>query len=95
MRDAMSYPIPLKRMHAVSTGVTLLKMNSECLSGDTLLANTESLSDCADACRDTAGCQYFIYGKSKNAKRCYWENTKDASCPEGFKTGVSGGLGWT
>ena len=72
----------------LSIGVTLVKMNSECLSGDTLLPNTESLSECADACRDTTGCQYFIYGKGKDAKRCYWENTQDASCPEGFKTGT-------
>ena len=36
-----------------------------------------------------AGCRFFIYGTGADvgtAGRCYWEQTKNAACPEGWET---------
>ena len=35
------------------------------------------------------GCRFFIYGTAAHADmtgRCYWEQTKNAGCPEGWET---------
>ena len=43
------------------------------------------MAECASACRDTNGCQFFVYGTRWKAGYCYWEKTASADCPEGWE----------
>jgi hypothetical protein len=62
------------------------QFNAECDSGDDNLGDKNSVGDCAKACADTAGCEYFIYGKGSKAKSCYHETTTSASCPNNWQS---------
>ena len=59
-------------------------MDNECKSIDQSLGEFESLEECANACKNIAGCHFFVYGKETKQGRCYWEKTADSSCPEGW-----------
>ena len=63
----------------------MAKRGAECKSADENLGNQVSLEDCAKACKEKTGCKYFVYGYGGKAKRCYWEKTKTADCPEGWE----------
>ena len=42
---------------------------------------------CANECRQRAGCKFFTFYQRTTDNEyfnCYWENTTDASCPEGW-----------
>jgi hypothetical protein len=43
-----------------------------------------SLEECAAACDNMAGCNFFIYGKDNKEGWCFWEKTSDSSCTEGW-----------
>ena len=64
----------------------LIKSNVGCKSVESSLGSRPSLSECANACRNTENCHFFIYGKGWLKKGwCYWEKTSEASCPEGWE----------
>ena len=69
-------------------GYNLLKSKHECGSSDTrwgsLIASPE---DCSTECSQKAGCKYFVFNNDDYLHHCKWENTNDASCPEGWKAG--------
>ena len=67
------------------TGPKLIKSDHECTSDDKKLGDFESLGQCANACKSTSGCNFFIYGKDSKQGRCFWEKTSDSSCPEGWE----------
>ena len=62
----------------------LIKTDYECKSSDQSLGEFASLEECANACKNIAGCHFFVYGKETNQGPCYWEKTSDSSCPEGW-----------
>ena len=64
----------------------MIKKDNECESGDSKLGTFETMQDCAKACKDKAGCRYFVFGKGKKAGRCYQEYTVDATCTEGWQS---------
>ena len=66
-------------------GYILIKPDVECKSGDENLGSFLSVNECANACKSTEECKYFIYGKNKKKGRCYWENTTGSSCTEGWE----------
>lgn len=63
----------------------VLKCGFECESDDVLLGEFSTISDCAIACRDKAGCKFVSYGTGDKAGQCYWEKTGDKNCPEGWQ----------
>jgi len=72
----------------------VLKHDAECKSRD-LMLHDDSQCDgvtcimavdmCASMCAAIDGCEYFIFGKGFKFGRCYWEQTTDPSCPEGWE----------
>ena len=68
-------------------GYTFLKSNVECNSDDKRIATVLNASACADACRNTEGCEFFIFGMvgTHKYKRCYWEKTNSTNCVEGWE----------
>ena len=63
---------------------TLRRSGAKCISDEVNLGFKDSVLDCAAACGAVAGCQFFIYGHGDNAGRCFFEQTEDATCTEGF-----------
>ena len=72
----------------------LLELGKECLSPDIYLGSSNNkqtamtASDCATLCRRRAGCKFFIFFQRSLIEEffnCYWENTWNSSCPEGWK----------
>lgn len=62
----------------------LIKEGNECLSKDEDLGSKETLEECAEACVETEGCVFFIYGTSKKNPGCHYEKTTSTRCPEGW-----------
>lgn len=54
----------------------------ECDSENSQLGFFESLQECSEVC-SSVGCEFFLY--DKNDGECLWEQTTDASCPEGLR----------
>ena len=66
-----------------SQGYKLIKKDHECATPDTNLHPAETVQKCAQKCREQNGCKYFIYGKGKKDKNCYWESSvPDEGCPK-------------
>ena len=63
----------------------LVKSGVECKSGDELLGKEISITECANACKEKAGCNSFIFGTGIKAGNCYWEKTPNADCPEDWE----------
>ena len=57
----------------------------ECQSSDSDLGTFPTMQTCADSCKATTDCKYFIYGKASKAGKCYHEHTTTADCTEGFE----------
>eukprot|EP01051_Picozoa_sp_SAG22_P006920 SAG22_NODE_469_length_10143_cov_5.595181_2_plen_487_part_00 len=80
---------------AAVSGFTLIRSNVECNSGDSRLCDgglchLDTVTQCADLCRSTDDCEFFIYGnkdgpQGNKAGLCYYEFTASASCDEGFE----------
>ena len=70
----------------------LIKANHECRSGDASLGSYFSTVDgCAEKCRQTEGCRFFIYGidagpQGNKGGKCYHEKTSGAACSEGWES---------
>ena len=62
-----------------------MKSGVECKSADESLGDEISIVECAKACKEKAGCNFFAFGTGSNDGKCYWEKTSTASCPEGWK----------
>ena len=67
----------------------LVKRDVECRSEDENIAkNRVNLYACADACSNTPGCVFFIFGKQgasgTKTGNCFWEKTATRYCTEGF-----------
>ena len=63
----------------------LVKSGVECKSKDESLGSGMSIAECATACMDKAGCNFFVLGTGRANGKCYWEKTSTAGCPEGWK----------
>ena len=63
----------------------LVKSGVECKSGDEFLGKEISIAECANACKEKAGCNFFVFGTGSKDGECYWEKTSTAGCPEGWK----------
>ena len=63
----------------------MIKSDNECNDNDEHLGDFTSLKECANACRNKAGCKFFIYGKDSKQGSCWWEKTSDSSCSEGWE----------
>ena len=70
---------------SIGIPIYVAKRGAECKSIDENLGSQVSFADCAKACKEKNGCDYFIYGYGSKAKRCWWEKTKTADCPEGWE----------
>ena len=55
----------------IFTDAILVKSGHECDSDDDFLGQAISASECAQKCKETDGCKFFIYG-TRNTK-CFWE----------------------
>ena len=64
----------------------MIKAGNECKSTDEKLGEFETVWECAYACREKSGCNYFVFGTGTKAGRCYWEKTKSRQCQEGLKS---------
>lgn len=62
----------------------LVRSNVECTSGDNSLGNRGTVQDCARAAK-AAGGVFFVYGQGSKQQKCYKENTRSKSCPEGWE----------
>ena len=64
-----------------------MQQGVECESDDNTLGEFETVQGCADRCKNTTGCDFFIYGQAGTGKahRCYQESTLTAECKEGFQ----------
>ena len=63
----------------------LIKSDHQCKSEGQHLGNFQSVEECANACKEWAGCNFFIYGKDSLKGRCNWEKTSNSNCPEGWE----------
>ena len=63
----------------------LVKSGVECKPGDEFLGKEISIAECANACKEKAGCNFFVFGTGSKDGECYWEKTSTAGCPEGWK----------
>ena len=43
------------------------------------------MDGCAEACRQRAGCKFFIYGLGPKTGRCYAEETPTEDCEAGWE----------
>jgi hypothetical protein len=69
-------------------GHALLNMGVECQSvvGEVYFGLKDFVDECAEACRGSSGCKYFIYGTGSKTKRCYMEGVTSDSCgPDGYE----------
>ena len=61
------------------------RSGAECNSDNVYLGKQSSPAQCADACRETEGCRFFIFGTGFiESGWCYYEKTATADCPEGW-----------
>ena len=67
------------------SGSRLLNAGFECNSDDVFLDQKESVSECANTCRQIKECNYFIFGNGIKTGKCYWEMTEDRNCSEGWE----------
>ena len=44
-----------------------------------------SLNECADKCKQRAGCNYFEHGTGSKAGACYWMPMGGPECPYGWQ----------
>ena len=44
-----------------------------------------SLNECADACKQKSGCNYFEHGTGSKAGACYWMKMGGPECPYGWQ----------
>ena len=65
----------------------MIKKDVECGSRDKHLGNFPTVEKCAEACKKFDGCKFFVYGKGPQRGECFYEFTKSADCPEGFRKG--------
>ena len=65
----------------------MVKRGHECLSPDENLGDKTHVSECASACREKSGCEYFIFGAYNGVRKgkCFWEKTTFANCPEEWR----------
>ena len=65
----------------------LIKRGAECDDGENQkLGDVATVEQCAELCAKTQGCVFFILGKGETkAGWCWAENTRDASCEEGWQ----------
>ena len=49
-----------------NTGFTLIRHFAECQSNDMHLGDFADVADCADACSQTQGCRFFVYGLAQS-----------------------------
>ena len=63
----------------------MVQSKSNCKSDDKLFGKMKTIEQCAEKCKNTQGCRYFVYGIGKNAEKCFWEKTSDATCVEGWE----------
>eukprot|EP01060_Flectonema_neradi_P038845 TRINITY_DN828_c0_g1_i5.p1 TRINITY_DN828_c0_g1~~TRINITY_DN828_c0_g1_i5.p1 ORF type:complete len:709 (+),score=122.80 TRINITY_DN828_c0_g1_i5:47-2128(+) len=87
--DISQTPAPTAAAIATWT-YKLVKEDVECRSRDVNIGEGKrvTLHACADACADTPGCRFFIYGKAgqtgSKVGNCFWEQTSSEYCSEGF-----------
>ena len=62
-----------------------MKQGVECNSDDERLRVNVSIGECANACKEKEGCNFFRFGTGIKAGKCYWEKTPKATCPEGWQ----------
>ena len=62
----------------------LIARDVECASTDVPLGTYATREECETACKEAAGCTYYIFGKGAKQGQCYWEKTSSPSCPEGL-----------
>lgn len=65
----------------------LLHEQVECNSADKNLGDAgtfDTVGGCANACGETEGCKFFIFGTGTKAGACYMEETQTADCSEGL-----------
>ena len=55
------------------------------IGGDTDLGSQDTVAKCADACLNTPGCTFFVYGKADRAGACFYEHTESQWCVEGWE----------
>jgi hypothetical protein len=74
------------------SGYTLLRHFAECRSNDMHLGDFGDVADCADACAQTQGCRFFVYGLAQSpytaedkSGRCWYEFTTSPTCAEGWE----------
>ena len=63
----------------------MVKQGVECESEDEILKGNVSIRECANACKEKAGCNFFLSGTGIKAGTCYWEKTPSATCQEGWQ----------
>merc|ERR1712100_494544 len=69
----------------VLKSATLVKKGYECNSKEHDYGEVASVKACADKCKATKGCNFFVFGTGDKAGKCDWEKTTSASCPEGWQ----------
>merc|ERR1712072_635827 len=74
-----------RRAAEVLKSATLVKKGYECNSKEHDYGEVASVKACADKCKATKGCNFFVFGTGDKAGKCDWEKTTSASCPEGWQ----------
>lgn len=62
----------------------LVKEDHECNSDDQYIGEFTHAQGCADKCKDTFNCEFFLFGKNDKAGNCYHEKTATEECTEGW-----------
>jgi len=62
---------------------SLVAADTSCRASETNLGLFDSLEKCVEAVRVQGG-RFMVYGKDRDARRCFKKNTESAKCPEGF-----------
>jgi len=63
----------------------LLNSGAECDSDDNWLGEFTTIQECANVCRKTECCNFFLYGTGEKDGQCYWEKTENKNCPEDWE----------
>lgn len=61
-----------------------MNAGAQCKSDNEELGDFTSIDECAGACKQKDGCNFFIFGTESKSGHCLWEKTPDRNCPEGW-----------
>eukprot|EP00929_Paragymnodinium_shiwhaense_P118605 TRINITY_DN90515_c0_g1_i1.p1 TRINITY_DN90515_c0_g1~~TRINITY_DN90515_c0_g1_i1.p1 ORF type:complete len:963 (+),score=268.56 TRINITY_DN90515_c0_g1_i1:300-2891(+) len=61
----------------------LISLDTSCMASESDMGLIESLEKCVEEVR-TQGGRYVVYGKERDARRCFKKNTQSRTCPEGL-----------